>query len=362
MAKRDPKKTALNKRIKALGEQLAPNRQYVMHQLGALNVQSLHARIGGKNADFIDVKNEVIASPEAFVALWLRGFLRHLEARRPYDPADSSWGLFDAMRHDPVVKTYVVTFLKRTYLRNAHALSRRRPTVEEAEVWIGQNKLAYGLLVTPRFASAGWENDKSEIRHFPKDYFTVGHVLETGLVEPGKNRVVTFTDVEQYLTFFESVLVRPAGSPHQDAIATRYSDYVRAQANPERVPLLIPEFRYAGRAGKHKHRLDYAVIDPFTMEKIGFELSPWSTHGKLTGTKEKTQKQINEEALANFEKEMDKHKEFFRRHRVFTLIYTDGDLADPDQVFDEIAGHLDPARAPQQLEILALDEFDRFVP
>ncbi len=44
------------------------------------------------------------------------------------------------------------------------------------------------------------------------------------------------------------------------------------------------------------------------MDKYGFELSPWSTHRQLTGVKAKTQKQVNEEAAANFDKEMKKHK------------------------------------------------------
>src|SRR5690606_2425161 len=143
---------------------------------------------------------------------------------------------------------YVLAFLKRTYLRNARALSRVRPTLDEAQVWIGQNHISFGLLVAPRFVSGQWENDKSEIRHFPKHYFTIGHVLETGLVVPGKNSVMRFADVEQYLTCFESTLVRPAKSAHQDAIAERYSNYVRAHSDAESVPLLIPEFRYGGAA------------------------------------------------------------------------------------------------------------------
>jgi hypothetical protein len=37
----------------------------------------------------------------------------------------------------------------------------------------GQNA-SYGSFVTPRFVKGQWENDKSEIRKFPQDYWSVG--------------------------------------------------------------------------------------------------------------------------------------------------------------------------------------------
>jgi hypothetical protein len=69
-------------------------------------------------------------------------------------------------------------FLKRSYLKHFDELSRVRPHLTESEIWIGQNKADYGLLITPRYVNGVWENDRSEIRHFPKLYWTIGHVLE----------------------------------------------------------------------------------------------------------------------------------------------------------------------------------------
>ncbi|MGO7039322.1 hypothetical protein ACCS60_13295 [Rhizobium acaciae] len=89
--------------------------------------------------------------------------------------------------------------------------------------------------------------------------------------------------------------MRGTASPYQKNIAQLYADFVQAAERPEDVPLLIPEFRYEGIAPKHKYRLDFTIIDPDTMDKYGFELSPWSTHGQLTGVKAKIQKQVNEE-------------------------------------------------------------------
>lgn len=234
---------------------------------------------------------------------------------------------------------------------------RKGRPFEEAEIWIGQNSADYGLLVTPRFANGNWENDKSEIRHFKPRYWTIGHVLETGLVIPGKNSTIPFADVDSYLNFFENVIVRHSKSKYQINLAERYSAYVSALPDPANVPLLIPELRYAGRMAKHKYRLDFCVIDPLTMQKTGFELSPWASHGELTGTKGKSQKVINAEASANFDKEMKKHKDYYHQHGIFALIYTDADLADMGRVFADVQECLESKPVMTQLNFHLLSTF-----
>ena len=236
-------------------------------------------------------------------------------------------------------------------------MSKRRPAVEDAAIWIGQNAADYGLLVSPRFAEGDWENNKSEIRHFKPKYWSIGHVMETGLVIPGKEKVVKFESVEKYLEFFENVIVRQSKSNYQMDIAARYSKYVLAAADQLSVPLLIPELRYGGRDVMHKYRLDFCIIDGATMERIGFELSPSSSHVSIVDTKNKTQKQINAEAAANFEKEMAKHKAYFKKFGIFVLIYTDIDLANMGGVFNDIRKHLTPTESQTELNFHVLDNF-----
>jgi hypothetical protein len=303
MAKRDPRKTARNKMIEAMQVELRTMLPKVLQETEFTREDSLNATIGHKTNFVIDLKNEIINSPEHYVALWTEGFKEILDEG---DDPSFTW-LFRQVKKSPALKKYLDTFLRRSYLKHYDELYKKRPQVEEAEVWIGENHADYGLLVSPRFAKGQWENDKSEIRHFPHRYFSVGHVLATGLVIPGEKEIYSLDDVEAYLRFFKNVLVRKTASPHQKTIAALYCDFVHASDDPESIPLLIPEFRYEGRETKHKYRLDFCIIDPDTMDKVGFELSPWSTHGKLS-TIGKTQKQINEEAKANFEKEMAKHK------------------------------------------------------
>jgi hypothetical protein len=90
---------------------------------------------------------------------------------------------------------------------------------------------------------------------------------------------------------------------------------------------LIPEFRYEGKEREHRYRLDFCIIDPFTMQKVGYELSPWSTHGYLSKLKGLTQKEINDMAKDNFEREMTKHRSFFSKDGIYALIYTDTQLS-----------------------------------
>lgn len=355
MAKRDPLKTARNKVIKAMKDELRSILPKVLKETGIKDEASLNAIIGHKTDRFIDLKNEIINTPEHYVILWMEGFKEHLSTVKKFRTSYDD--LFDTIKASPNLQEYLNLFLRRSYLKHYDELHKRRPKVDEAEVWIGHNNADYGLLITPRFSGGDWENDKSEIRHFKPLYWTIGHVLKAGLVIPGKNDRIEFPKVDDYLKFFEHVLVRATASPHQKEVAKRYSEYVRKSTNPESVPLLIPEFRYEGRTAKHKYRLDFCIIDPSTFDRVGFELSPWSTHGELKGTKEKSQKEINEIAKSNFEKEMRKHRSFFRKHGVFTLIYTDENLANPDALFADISGYLVPKEPAKQLSFNFIKDF-----
>lgn len=361
MAKRDPEKNRRNKEIAALTARIKELLPEVLSVTGYKSELALNATYGSRHARYIDIKNEVIDTPEQFRTLYFRGFLRHLRSlgsfARPGNPYFDSFLYY----HDyEVVREWLHLFLERTYLRNFDDLSKVRPTADEAVMWIGQKNASYGILVTPRFQDGQWENDKSEIRRFKPAYWSIGHVLETGLVIPGENEKITFNDIEQYLSFFKNTLVRNSGSEHEFELAKRYCDFVRESSDPESVPLLIPEFRYGGLDTNHEYRLDFTIINPYNMEKVGFEVSPWSTHGQLKGTKNKLQKEINDEAQANFEKEMKKLKAYFRRFQVTVLVFTDSDLADYDALFSEIARYLDVHENPKQLEFHVIDEFLEF--
>jgi hypothetical protein len=114
-------------------------------------------------------------------------------------------------------------------------------------------------------------------------------VLQSGLVVDNDPDRILFANLNNYLTFFKNTLVRASGSPYERQIAQLYVDYVRTSDDPESVPLLIPEYRFGGKATAHRYRLDFTIINPSAMDKVGYELSPWSTHGYLKNIKGLTQ-------------------------------------------------------------------------
>lgn len=355
MAKRDPDKSARNRIIKRIKTELRDLLPDVLDDTGLALEASLNSKIGSKNDEFFDLKNEVVNTPEEFRNKWLKG----LKARvNSHHSPNHEWILDMAKEHESF-KKYLMLFLERSYLNHFEELSKHRPNPSQSEMWIGQTNANYGLLVTPRFKNGEWENDKSEIRAFKQGYWTIGHVMETGLVIPGKDKIFTFADIEQYLLFFTDTLVRNSGSKYEYELAEYYAEYVRSSAKPLEVPLLIPEFRYLGLEKKHKYRLDFLIVNPYTFRKLGFELSPWSTHGYLSKIKGLTQKEVNKMALDNFEKEMKKHRGYFKMHDIITLIYTDEQLEDCKKLFDEeMAIHLDPEKPSTQLSFEIMEEFE----
>jgi len=158
--------------------------------------------------------------------------------------------------------------------------------------------------------------------------------------------------------FFTDTLVRNSGSPYEYALAEKYADFVKKQSDPLAVPLMIPEYRYGGLAKKHEYRLDFLINNPYTMDKVGFELSPWSTHGYLSKLKGLTQAKINEMAQDNFENEMERHRKFFKVHGIYALIYTDKNLKDIDKLFKEdVAPLLLPEKPESAVSFIIMEEF-----
>lgn len=330
-------------------EKLRELQPKVFPEVGKDDERSLNAYIGSKADAFIDLKNEVITTPEEYVHRWLEGMEK---ASRFYDQ-EIKTHLKDPDNEN--FRKYVFIFLRRSFLKHYNELHKVRPDVDSAEIWFGVNDAHYGLFVTPRWNGEGWENDKSEIRAVKFKYWTIGHILDTGLCMPDEEDVHGFSTVEDYLDFFKAQ-VRLTKSTYQKEIAKRYIDFVKASDNPLDIPLLIPELRYDGSGRKHKYRLDFMVINPFTMEKIGFEISPWSTHGKLSG-KHKTMIELNKEALANFEKEMKKIRDYYKKYKVPIFHFSDSDLVDIDNVWEEISDYLNPGNPPKQLEMSVFSEY-----
>jgi hypothetical protein len=318
-----------------------------------VSLQSFHAVIGGKNNVYVDSVRTQFKDSQDFIAQWTHGLIALVKGKNIRSTA-----AHDVARivQDTVGREYVFKFLTRNFYRQYNARTRHKPADHLWAIWFGGRNHDYGLLIAPSRRQGEWANDKSEMRRAPYVYWTVGHVLQTGLASPDEEQPLRFSTVDELLKFYRFFLKKVSNSQYEKGIADRYMAYLLASTDVFSEPFLVPEFRYAGLAGKHEHRLDYTVFNGHTTTLTGFELSPYSTHGAIKNAKDKTQKAINEEGAANWGKEMKKRNDYFNSYQIPVVTFTDSSLTDLDECFQLMRTHL-AAREPHEFRLdEALDE------
>lgn len=346
----------INKELQAkesqLTERLKEMRDNALLRFEAINgpssIHQMHAHIGRNNNTFVDSVRMQFQSPEDFIARWLDGLKQEIllnrEAilnRRRYKRRKKTIDLIPQMLRDEFLKEYIYLFLERNFYRNFIERSRAKPEECLWQLWFGAGSLFWGLLIAPTQRRGEWTNDKSQMRREKYDYWTIGHVLEAGLVVPEKEEPMKFSSVSRFLQFYEMVLARVSNSEYERTISGKYIEYVRSSLEPESVPLLVPELRYAGKEQKHLYRLDFSVLNPFTMKMVGFELSPSSSHMSISGIRSKTQVKLNEELSEKWSRESDKRNKYFCDFGISIVTFSDTELQDVDACFRTIVSYIE---------------------
>ncbi|MBQ0934164.1 hypothetical protein [Ideonella paludis] len=319
------------------------------------SVHVMHAHLGKNNNTFVDSVRTQFLSPEDFISKWIEGLHGKLAkiqtgAKRRYEgKIFSEEILFEALQDD-LLREYTFKFLTRNFYRNFQARIRSKPNEELWSIWFGAGNLCWGLVISPTRRNEEWTNDKSQMRRESYHYWTIGHVLATGLIDPTSPEPVSFANISEFAVFYRSILKRVSNSLYEQAIYDKYIDYIKASTQPSDVPLLIPELRYAGKEKMHEHRLDFSVLNVHTSTLTGFELSPASTHISVAGIKDKTQVAVNAQLAKDWEKEVDKRNDYFEKYGITTITFADRDLKDVDSCFSKIKYFLDQ-RAKKQVSI-----------
>jgi hypothetical protein len=373
------KKDPLQKQIDDLTAQLEPMRKAAMRRagykaFGVKEVASFHGTIGGKNNDYVDSIRQVFLSRGQFLAEWKEGALAKAAARDEYELKTygrryQNSAVHDILRmlKDPVIGPYIDLFLERNFYRQYHARIRAKPEDALWEIWLGSKNQEYGLFITPRFRNGAWENDVSEIRRVNFEYWTIGHVLHSGFLIAGKDQWYETATLDELFKVYQHVLVRSTGSIYSVAFGEKYEEYIRDHDRPESFPFLIPEFRYEGATGRHKYRLDFTILSASRNLKIGIELSPWSTHGRVKGKRKLRESggetAIEKAQIKKWEADTQKRNAYFKKFGITTLTFTDSDLANMDEAFSQIEPYLSPPRTrklalPQVRGAIAAYGFD----
>ena len=372
------KKAPLQVKIDELTAELESIRESAMQQagykaFGQKEIASFHGTIGGKNNEYVDAIRQVFLSPEQFSAEWKQGALEKASTwdkkeMETYGIRYQNHAAHDIVRllKDPVIGPYIDLFLERNFYRQYHARVRAKPEDALWELWFGSKDQEYGLFITPRY-DGEWENDVSEIRRVDFEYWTIKHVLTSGFIIPNKDKRFPVADIDALFTLYQNVLIRSAGSVHASGFAEAYEKYVRAHDTPESVAFMIPEFRYDGATGPHKYRLDFTILSASRNLRIGIELSPWSTHGRVRGKKKLRETggetAIEKEQIKKWEADTAKRNAYFEKFGITTLTFTDGALTDIDTAFSGIEQYLAPPKkrripSPQVKAAIAGYEFE----
>lgn len=304
------------------------------------SIHSFHGTIGNNKAVNLDMVHGTWATHEDYISSWLAGLKDLIASGRPTIMKD--------MFKVESIREYILIFLERDFYRHFKERIRQKPQENLWSIWFGSETLFWGLLIAPRLVDETWENKPGRIRRVQFGYWTVGHVLRTGLVDPENGKLYTFADLNDFLTFYESILKRVSNSIYEKQIFDFYKDYIQNSADPLSEPFLIPEFRYEGLSQKHKYRLDFTILNCHTGERIGFELSPQSTHMAVAGIRSKTQADMNKDLSKKWAHEMQKRNEYFQQFGITTITFTDDDLADMNKCFQAMKYYLEKRKPEQQ--------------
>lgn len=287
--------------------------------------------------------------PEDFAARWIQGLHKTLDeyrasGRKRYGDRLLSEDLVLRCLQDPFLRAYTLRFLERNFYRNYRERIRAKPAEELWSIWFGAGHLCWGLVISPSLREDGWTNDKSQMRRESYEYWTVGHALTTGLIDPTSPDPVRFSGLRDFSVFYKSVLKRVSNSLYERAICDAYLEYLNSSTDPNAEPLLIPELRYAGRDVNHQYRLDFAVLNPYSFRFTGFEISPASSHISIKGAAGKTQGAMNAELAIKWEREVSKRNDYFDRFGINVVTFTDSHLKDPAACFEKICAALTQRR------------------
>lgn len=309
------------------------------------SLHSFHAHIGRNNNTFVDSVRTRFAGPSEFIARWIEGLHSRLDDlasrdRTRFSGRPTSEQLVLKCLQDDTLRQYTFNFLERNFYRNFKERTRHKPDDALWSVWFGSGDLSWGLIIAPAHRNSVWTNDKSQMRRESYTYWTIGHVLATGLHDPTSSEPVTFSSVDSFLVFYRSVLKRVSNSLYERAICDRYLNYVTRSTSPLEEPLLIPEFRYAGAEKKHEHRLDFTVLNGHTFQFTGFEFSPSSTHITVDKLSVKSQADLNRQLAAKWQKEVSKRNAYFQTYGVSVVTFADDDLKDIDACFARVEAAL----------------------
>ena len=304
-----------------------------------VTVQSLHGKIGGKFNIYTNVMQDQFPDVHRFQNAWFEGLKKKFELYRRYNTGASVYDIVELLKDELCLK-YILIYIERNFYKHYEERVRQKPNEEHWELWFGST-LLHGLLIAPaKLPDGSWRVDHSEIRRAPYQYWTIGHIFSVGgIIDAKSNGVIPIRNLDEFGNYYTYMIQAQSKSLYEVEICKRYLDYLGHSNNLNDEPFLIPELRYAGKATQHLYRLDFTILNPHTMDYVGFELSPTSTHMHVSG-KNQSVTAYNNQIAQQWEQEIAKRNDYFKTFGITTVTFTDSHLADLDSCFMVMAEFL----------------------
>lgn len=304
-----------------------------------VNVFSLHGKIGGKFNTYTNVMRDQLADVRKFQNAWFDGLMRKYSAYKYFNTGASVWEIVQLVKDD-VCLQYILLYIERNFYKHYEERIRQKPSEQLWELWFG-SVLLHGLLISPaKMQDGSWRVDHSEIRKAPYQYWTIGHVFSVGgVTDANSNGIIPIRDLQELWNYYTYMIEATSKSKYEIGICQRYLDYLSHSTNLLDEPFFIPELRFAGKETYHQYRLDFTILNPHTMDYVGYEFSPTSTHMHVSGA-DKSVKEYNEQVRIQWEKEIGKRNAYFNAFGITTVTFTDSHLTNLDRCFGEMASVL----------------------
>lgn len=309
------------------------------------SIQGFHGAIGYGNDRFAKLKISQFCNPKEYITAWLQGYQQDLSERKI---EESKTGFsyppkaLDLLFHNESFIAYLLLYLQRNFYIHYKERTRKKVSEFNYVVHFGDNKHLKSLYVSPyktkqniaTTSGSNWQNKMSEVLKVDFEYFSIGHLLKTGIVV-NRNKLEKFNSFDDVLSFYEN-LYKIAHPANERPFIRLYINYISdiAQKDTQQLldtPLLIPEFRYKEDTIRHEYRIDFLIINCTQDEYCGIDLSPTNTH-------------VHSETInKDWNKETIRLTKFVDKYHLQPYYFADDELSNISNCFNMIKKYLIPS-------------------
>lgn len=339
-------KSDIKKHIKHLDSYLKANRDRCLCEYKNVSnntrssLASLNSVICGKNRELGKCDTLRFENFDEFMTIWSSNLKEN-------DEKYQQKSLLSLIMKNNILQEYALKLLEKNFYDNYDDRTRVKPTEKQEIIWFGNNN-KYAIYITPVYRNNILVNDRSEIRRVKFKYWSIGHIMTTGIYDCTNSKFIKFETYRDLINFFIT-LSQNAHYKYEQPIFNLYIEYLKNKYNHcidnkdidfinNSEPILIPELRFNGKEINHKYRMDFTILNSNINRYYGFELSPTSSHMSTSNPYNSYESKI--ELKNKWNKEMNKRNDYVYDFDICTITFSDDHLKDIQNCFDVILNYI----------------------